>query len=344
MGQPDPTAARPKLAETPRRIYKERSDRVETLLVKELGPDYAEYRTRWLHASRREYLSPFPLYLQIEHSGKCNLSCIGCVQGVDEIHKNYVPASPPLSPELYKKLLEEARQYSCPSISFHSNDEPLLLRDLEDRIRLAKDMGFIDLILTTNATLMTKGRADKLLASGLTKINFSVDAHRKDDYEKIRIGGNFDVMMENIAYFLEQKKTLGQILPITRVTCVLNKYSASAMNEFEKFWGRRVDVVEFQNFQAIRGHTEDLRPPESKLDTGFSCNAPWQQLVVRANGDVLPCCSFYGVDIVLGKFPSESLHSLWNGKPLQKMREQMAKENYRFCKACHDCSVSNYVM
>ena len=330
------------LVEKPERIFGKRKDYGERTLSSELGKDYFDYRRKWQEVSERKLVTDFPLYLQIEHTGKCNLRCKTCIQGIPEIRASYSKEFNPLSLKLFKNILKEAQQYNCPSIAFHNNDEPLLLQDLEERIKMAKKAGFIDIIMTTNANLLFPERTDKLLGSGLTKINFSVDACTEKDYLKVRIGGNFRKAVENIEYFMKKREEMGLKLPITRATCVLSRLTVDNMAAFKKFWSKRVDMVEFQNFQAVKGYTEDLKPEGAEIDRDFVCNALWQQLVIRANGDILPCCSFYGTEMVLGNISKDSLYDVWNSPRMKMIREQLLKNNFNFCSACRKCSETFY--
>jgi radical SAM protein with 4Fe4S-binding SPASM domain len=315
----------------------------DKILTQEFGAKYSDYRKQWLKASERKTVTDFPLYLQIEHTGKCNLRCPTCVQGISSLRERYSQGFQPLDIKLYKKIIKEAEKYHCPSISFHNNDEPLLLNDLEKRIEMAREAGFIDLIMTTNANLLDSERADNLLKSGLTKINFSVDACNEEDYGKIRIGGNFKTVLANIDYFMAKRKEMGQRLPIVRATCVLTRFTQGKMKEFREFWAKSVDVVEFQNFQAIKGLTEGLKPETALIDTGFLCNAPWQQLVIRANGDILPCCSFYGTALVIGNVSRDSLYSVWHSQKMKEIRKELLKNNFSFSPVCRACAATFYV-
>lgn len=330
------------LAETPQRIYGKRTDYAERVLSEELGESYIEYRRQWLKASKRELVTDFPLYIQIEHSGKCNLRCPSCLQGIEPLKANYSRGFKPLDIDSYKKVLAEAERYNCPSISFHNNDEPLLLSDLETRIQLAKEAGFLDIILVTNATLLTRERTRALLQSGITKMNFSLDGWNAEGYAKVRIGGDFDTVLGNVEYLLAEKKKANRRLPITRATCVLNKFTGKDMDKFREFWEQRVDIVEFQNFQAIRDYTELLKPEGAVLNNKFVCNAPWQQVVIRANGDVLPCCSFYGTGLVVGNITDSSIYEIWHSQQMQRLREELLNNNFSFSPACKTCSETFY--
>jgi len=330
------------LVEKTKRIFGKRKNYAEKVLSREFGKKYTDYRKKWIAASKRELLTNFPLYIQIEHSGKCNLRCPTCLQGIKNLRKNYSKGFNFLGDGLYKKVLIEAKKHHCPSIAFHNNDEPLLIPNIGERIGAAKELGFLDIIMTTNATLLTKKKTHELLGSGITKINFSVDASNEGDYKKARPGADFKKVVGNIRYFMKERKKMGLKLPVTRATCVLTKFTEKNKDNFKKFWGKMVDVVEFQNFQALKGYTESLRPINSRIDKSFLCNMPWQQLVIRANGDILPCCSFYGKGLVLGNIKKDSLCEVWNGKRMGKIRKELLKNNFNFSPSCKNCSETSY--
>jgi len=333
------------LVEKPNRIYGERKNFGEEVLSKELGEKYVEYRKKWIKASKRKIVTDFPLYVQIEHVGRCNLRCSTCINGTDVLRENYTKGiTKPLNIKLYKKILNEAKKYNCPSIAFHNNDEPLLLKDLAERIRMAKDAGFLDIIITTNANLLTPERTRQLLGSGITKLSFSLDSWNKEDYEKIRKGGKFDIVLKNIEYFLKEKKRMNLKLPITRATCVLTKFTYKDMEKFRNFWQKRVDIVEFQNLQVLKGHTENLLPPGAKIDNTFICNNPWEQVVIRPNGDVLPCCSFYGGGLILGNIKNSSIYEIWHGQKMKKIRKELLRNNFAFSPICKMCSETFYTL
>ena len=329
--------------ETPRRIIGQRSDYWDSILSQEIGDRFTEYRSKWKKVSNRELVTEYPLYIQIEHIGKCNLRCASCIQGIDDLRDSYSKGFPVLDMASFKNIVNEAKEFDCPSMSFHNNDEPLLVKDMESRIELAKEKGFVDLILVTNATLLTPERSERLLKSGITKINFSLDACDESVYRKVRIGGDFNQVLHNIEYFMSLRQSLGLRIPITRATCVVSKYCSDHVDEFRRFWEKRVDIVEFQNFQALEGYTESLKPEGAVVDQSFVCNAPWQQVVVRPNGNILPCCSFYGAELVLGNINCTSIYDVWNGRWMKTIRDRLLRNDYSNLPACKKCSESFYL-
>ena len=55
----------------------------------------------------------------------------------------------------------------------------------------------MDIMINSNATLLSEERSRKMLGTGLTRLRFSLDAATKETFEKIRIGAKYDSVMKN---------------------------------------------------------------------------------------------------------------------------------------------------
>ena len=124
---------------------------------------------------------------------------------------------------IYEKIILEGEKYKCPSVEPQGTNEPLLDQDLEKQIKFATDHGFIDIMLNSNGTLLSESRARSILKSGITRIRFSLDAATKETYEKVRLGGQYEVTMKNIERFLKIKKDEHYELPVVGVNFVKQK-------------------------------------------------------------------------------------------------------------------------
>lgn len=326
---------------TTQRIIGNRASFGDTILTQKFGERYTTYREQWRRVSERSLVTDFPLYVQFEMTPHCNFQCIGCIHGAADSRKAYTAIPNTLSFEKFKDIIVEMSDNGCPSAAFHNNNEPLLTRNLPEYVKFASDHGIIDLIITTNASLLTPDIALALLDSGLTKLTFSLDAFSEETYKSVRVKGDFFTVRDNVLHFLELRAQRNMFLPITRVSFAMNRKNQHEAEAFRNFWQDKVDLVEFQNFQAISGRTEHLAPEGAVRNSSFSCNAPWQQLLVRSNGDVLPCCSFYGKDIVVGNIENESLGSIWRGPTMRALRTALASGIFPN-PACQQCAQTFY--
>ena len=311
-------------------------------LASELGEKYVEYRKTFDSVNRFEIETKFPLYLQVELHQICNLRCEMCPITVPEARAKYI-TDDHLSWELYEKIILEAEKYDCPSLNPQGTNEPLLYQNLEDHIKFAKKHGFIDIMMNTNATLLSEERSRKILESGLTRLRFSLDAATKETFEKIRIGADYDSVMKNIERCVELRNQEGYKLPVIGVNFVKMKVNEHETEEFIEKWKDKVDFVVIQEFvpPELECDYSEFYPSDSsyqkEITNSFNCQQPWQRLFVHNTGDVSPCCTAFSAELSLGNISTDTLYQLWNSDAMKNLRKIHKAGNYtenEWCKKC----------
>jgi len=317
-------------------------DDINDKIASVLGEKFVKYRKAWDAVSNFETLTEFPLYLQVELNQVCNLKCPMCPLTIPESREKYI-TDKHISWEMYEKIILEAEKYNCPSLNPQGVNEPLLDQDLENYIKFAKKHGFIDIMMNTNATLLSEERSKKLVDSGLTRLRFSLDAFNKETYEKIRIGANYEKVMRNIDRFIEIRNKNGNKLPFVGVNLVQMKTNEDEVHPFIEYWREKVDFVVIQNFlpPELEGDYSDFFSTTSKfrenISSSFNCQQPWQRMFVHNNGVVSPCCALHSIELSLGNFNEHSLHELWMSEPMNNLRKIHKEGNYaenEWCKKC----------
>lgn len=315
---------------------------INTKLASLLGPKFSEYRRRWDAANRFELEMEFPLFLHIEIHQKCNLRCPYCTQGIPELRQKYIN-SQRMSWETYTRLILEGEEHGCPSTSPQGIEEPLLTPDLEKYIKFAHDHGYLDIMINTNGTLLTQGRARKLLDSGLTRLRLSLDGYTKETFEKCRLGACYDEVMRNFDTFLALRIKGGYKLPLVGVSFVKTKWNEHEVDAFINHWRGRVDIVtiqefippdtegDYSEFYASNSHLRDSMSEE------FQCVQPWQRVVVRNTGLVCPCCAMFSADLPMGHFPQRSIYAIWNSPQMKELRQLHKEGRYRENEVCLRC-------
>ncbi len=314
---------------------------VDAEMIRRYGQRYVEYRKQYIAAGEFRYEPEFPLYLMLEQTYRCNLRCPSCIQGLTEYKHNFNNGVSIMPRSLFEQIVLEGEQHGCPSIAFHVNDEPLLVKDLNERIAFARDHGFMDLIMTTNGNLLNSKVMKSLIEAGITRILFSLDAATSETYKKVRPGGDFSTVINNLEALLSYKKEKGLVIPAVRVSFVTSNLNAHEQKPFIEKFSERVDYLEVQGFSTYYDINSALIPPDAEHVKEFSCTEPWRKLIIRSNGDVLPCCTFYGYEIVLGNLSQTSLKDIFQGEQCRNLRHDFTKGNYRL-QPCSACSESFY--
>lgn len=306
----------------------------EHIQMKSFGIRYVEYRNQFERANNLEYLSDFPLYIMLEQTYRCNLRCPSCIHGYKKVVKEYYPNGKIMPLNLYKKILAESEANNLCSISMMVNDEPLLLKDIAYRINLARSSNVMDIIMVTNGNLMTKKIAREIIEAGVTHILFSVDAVTEETYSKVRPNGNMEKVLKAIDYVNEIRK--GRQFPIVRASFFQSALNEHEQKQFQEYFKDKVDYIDIQKFTAYRDLNLHLKSKRAKYGNKISCCMPWTRLSIRLNGDVMPCCTFYGYDIIAGNVYKQSIKDIWHSEIMCKLREDAKRKEYTL-KSCRDC-------
>ncbi|OGW80362.1 MAG: hypothetical protein A3G33_10325 [Omnitrophica bacterium RIFCSPLOWO2_12_FULL_44_17] len=64
-------------------------------------------------------------------------------------------------------------------------------------------------------------------------------------------------------------------------------------------------------------------PAESRaIHWNEFCQFPWSSMSIHSDGSVVPCCTIYNHEMILGNTAREKLKAIWNGTSYKKFREQ----------------------
>src|ERR1700744_38172 len=101
----------------------------------------------------------------------CNLGCVYCVAGEDELKQANVPGDALAAPDLLAIIGRLRDQLQLETVRL-TGGEPLLYRELAGLIRGIRDLGIANIRLTTNGFLLER-MAVSLREAGLQSINVS---------------------------------------------------------------------------------------------------------------------------------------------------------------------------
>jgi len=317
----------------------------ELEFIKEKGDVWKKYREDWEEFCTYKKISKFPPHLEIELNYSCNLRCPMCTWSAETMIEKKEDW---FKFEEYEKLIDEAVTNGTKSIRLCYVNEPLIRQDLDQFVKYAADKGILDIIITTNGTLLTKNISKKLINAGITKVNVSLDAFTEETYEKVRVGGDFNITKQNILDFIEVRNQLGKKIPKLKVSFVRTKINDHEKNDFLEYWKDKVDGIGVQNMlnPFTTGRFKDEKKKDvleieegRKENKDFKCPEPNKRMTLRGNGDVIGCCSLAAMDMVVGNLKNNSLKEIWNNEKMEELRKIHQNGEYEknpICKACID--------
>jgi GTP 3',8-cyclase len=115
--------------------------------------------------------------LRISITNRCNVRCFYCH------HDGVIPQEYEMTPTEIETIARVSHQVGIKKLRL-SGGEPLIREDILEIIQKISSIGFKDLSLTTNGTLLGK-YADELVKSGLNRVNISFDTLNAETYRFI---------------------------------------------------------------------------------------------------------------------------------------------------------------
>lgn len=124
--------------------------------------------------------------LRVSVTDRCNFRCVYCMpKSVFSKDYKFLPRSELLSFEEITRVVKVAAGFGVSKIRL-TGGEPLIRNDLEQLVEwIAETDGIKDISLTTNATLLTKKRAESLRSAGLQRLNVSLDAIDDETFKRV---------------------------------------------------------------------------------------------------------------------------------------------------------------
>lgn len=333
-------------------LWSEHGDPHE-ILIRAKGESYRKYREQWEWTLKLEGLTDMPTQLEMELNPSCNYKCPFCPWSAQENHGEGREGWMPF--EKYKEIIDEVAG-KVQSISLNYINEPLVRQDMPEFVAYAADKGLPEIMFNSNGFLLSEDMSRKLIDAGLTKLSISIDAVTPETYDKIRIGGDYNKVINNINNFLKIREEKGRDYPLLKTTFVVNKINKHELKDFVKKWKGVSNLFSIQGlinpFDGEKGKEienllgdptavgkDNMEACGTDRSEDKRCQHPFQRLAIRSNGQVLPCCNFRGVDLIVGNIYEQTIAEIWHGEPMQKLREiHLAGRYYEneICKACMD--------
>jgi len=243
--------------------------------------------------------------------------------------------------ETFNKILKKLQTdlYNQKFLSLCGLGEPLIDKNVQEKIKIAKEMGFRGIGIYTNGTLLDEKMSENLLDAKLDTLIISIDGVTSKTQESIRIGSDLNKIVSNVEHFIalrEREKNKAKTRIIIRFTKQeLNKHEE---NDFYNFWRSKIkmsydDSISIYNVCDFNSKPDDLL---NKI-RGLKCPEIYERLVIFSDGSLALCCFDQFGRYEIGNILDEDPVKLYNSKYFIHYRELMRKgeiQNLELCKNC----------
>ena len=332
---------------------------------------YTNNSYKQMHAcfsSTTNHICPEKLYLDITED--CNLYCRMC-------RENLCIKGKTMDIELFKRVVDETIPY-VKSYSLFNWGEPLLVKDFKQRVRYINQHKKADTILdiSTNGMLLSDDMI-KFLSDENVIVTVSFDGAKKETFESIRRGANFERICDNVErlaklykgntfvhapgiYVSIQKDNVNQLNDIAKLAHELGikRMGFGLVTSPQEYAPEINDALreEIENtakFLDEYGMLNDLYPTrvgdylwsgnqyvhKDNFIINTTCNAPLISASIGYNGDVYLCCN---VGEYVDNINDKSFLQVWSGKCYEELRCKVNLDG-NMSKYCGHCTWFNRV-
>jgi len=262
---------------------------------------------------KKTTLSSFPYKITIDPASYCNLRCPACHTGTKfagMIKPSFLKFND------FKTILDQVKNYSL-SVALYNWGEPFLNKEIFDMISYATE-NKVGTTMHSNFNHFNEKMAEELVKSGLTHIYLSIDGATQEVYEKYRVNGNLEDVLNNIKILNEVKKKYKSKYPL-----ITWKYLTFGHNMHEVEAALKLATsYQVDNFKVFPANPKlkDIYDEAAEYNANqhyFSslkddCKSLWASIYVSPDGTVFPCSLSLRESEAFGNMLKQDISEIWN--------------------------------
>ena len=278
----------------------------------------------------RAAVLPAPPSVKIELTSRCNFSCGFCA------HRTGGKKNSDMNFEFYKRIVNEMRQEGVRELGLFYIGESMLCSWLPEAIEYAKkEVGFPYVFLTTNGSLATEDRLDKIMKAGLDSLKWSFN--NADEWQFRQITGIAPSMYKTIIGNIKNAKKIRDDNGYsTKLYASSIKYDGEQLEKMQRAVDEIIPFVDehywlplysfgdvatenerklgFKPLVGNVGRAENMRPP-------LPCWAVFKEGHITSDGLMSACCFDHSDNWIMADLKQVSFMEGWNSEAYQKLRQ-----------------------
>ncbi len=308
------------------------------------------------YQKRDLFVPTLPVVIDIEPNNWCNYKCEHC----QVTHWNKKKSK--LSLDNFKKIIDQFPNLS--KVKLQGMSEPFLY---DQTIEMLEELERRKIATTTtsNGQIISKDLLERLSKLTNCKIHFSIDGGNKEVFEKIRIGGNFDIVTKNISDLISKNPKANVVLWSVITNENLDNYEEIILltkkigvkylvfQPFLSDWGDNQIKEIVENKKIYKDKIDKLALNSKKIAKKLGINLTifkdnfmtkknpcfllWKTMYIDASGNVIPCSAIGNSDVLnFGNIFEQNINDIWNNHQYMEFRRMHRDfEIPDICKMCY---------
>lgn len=291
-----------------------------------------------------------PSAISVEPTTTCNLACPECPSGL----KSFTRPTGRIEAEKFKQYIDQLSNHLV-YLSFYFQGEPYLNKGFLEMVSHASGLG-IYTATSTNAHFLSDENARKTVESGLDRLIISIDGLTQSTYEKYRIAGDLEKVLEGTRRIVHWRKKLNSKTPFVVFQFLVVRHNEMEIDSLKRLakdmgvddvWLKTAQVNDFhadpnqliplQNKYSryIKNQSGDTIP---KNELANGCWKMWHSNVVTWDGKILPCCFDKDAQHEMGNLNQSAMANVWESKNYHEFRKEVmrSRKNIDICSNCSE--------
>jgi len=277
-----------------------------------------------------------PYCLFVDPSSACNFRCRFCMN-------QKIKRRETMSLGLFKKIIDDLEEFPNPvkTVRLYGFGEPFLNSSFCEMVRYAKaSKKVLRVDTTTNASLLNESFSAELVASGIDRINVSIEAMSTSKYR--------DFTQNNLVSFEKIVEEISRLYKMKTNMTIFVKIDGDYLDENEKqrFFDTFSSISDGCDLEHTMNCWRDFDEVEANQSVGIYgqplkevsvCPYVFYSFFVHADGYVSSCFLDWNKKLIIGDVKNESVKSLWQSELFNQFRQLMIMKKRKSHAICRNC-------
>jgi radical SAM protein with 4Fe4S-binding SPASM domain len=279
-------------------------------------------------------LHPFPKVVIFEIVCGCNLRCVMCPEPQLTRRKGIMDL------DLYKKAVSEIAVTAPATEVWATIMGEVFVHKARvfEYLRFAKrEAGLEKVYLNSNLVLFREEYLDALADCGLDKLTVGLDAATAETYNRIRVGGDFSRVEQNIEAILAAKES-GRLPNLELILQFIIQDANEHEEElFKQKWAGRGATLKVR--QRLGWGTAVDAPALKIAAEERNVPCPWlmRTMSIHWTGQVAQCDAEWNGERYVGDLNHQTIQAVWLDQLLTTRKRHLVNDfDYEPCRDCHD--------
>ena len=300
-----------------------------------------------------------PFSVHIDVCSLCNFKCTFCFQHDKQGMADSGVEWGMMDIDVFKSCVDDLKKFpqKIKKVKIGNHGEPTMHPQLPEMIKYVRDAEVCDLVeIFTNGSRLSPELNQKLVDSGLQRMNISVEGLTEESYKRVAdYKINFPEFIDNITDLYNRKtQELSMYIKVVDHAVVKSEegrptidLSESEKQYFFETFGKISDEMSVENIVPQWAETDqndltDVGMYGQEIKTLKKvCPFPFMYLHINSDGTVAGCTLDWARKVLVGNKKSSDLFEIWNSEDMRNLRLQMLRGERDQIPMCDSCNAPN---